>query len=367
MATITLNNITPTLQTGESWIVKYLKRGSTGGYITAGPFTTLPIIITTTDPAGTEYEGVIQTDCGNGIFSNPFPFSQTKGDCPQCPEGACGATMSVVKEKQGGTLQLKATLTPTPVDNNLYKVYANGQAFQSTATLGVYTLNIQDEFIDYSVTLHQICETDIVPGAPETCGKGYLSVNAYSGSSTVYVNFNIDSSGKDLDASQDTLQILYKLCSEEDESYQNYTTVTKTSPKSWSNPTTPPALTEGTCYDFKVDYVCEETTYTSYATLTIYPPCVDNNNPGFKLTTQTSFDVRWDMLNGEQSYTVRVIGPGYDQTQTYIKADVTETGEHSLSFTGMTADTTYSAAISKVCPSGSTYNYPSNFTNTTNP
>ena len=84
MATIILNNITPTLNPGEKWVVKYTKRGSTTGYINAGSYTTLPIVINTTDPEGTEYEGVIQIDCGNGLFSDPFPFSQIPNPVSDC-------------------------------------------------------------------------------------------------------------------------------------------------------------------------------------------------------------------------------------------------------------------------------------------
>lgn len=53
--------------------VRYRLAGSSDPYTTEGPFTTSPISIPTLDAVGTQYEGSLFSDCGNGnITEVPF-------------------------------------------------------------------------------------------------------------------------------------------------------------------------------------------------------------------------------------------------------------------------------------------------------
>lgn len=67
MITVTLDNLVPSGEPADGWIVKYRIKGTTGAYTTpvGSPYSTFPIVFTTTDPDGTLYEGTIQCDCGD--------------------------------------------------------------------------------------------------------------------------------------------------------------------------------------------------------------------------------------------------------------------------------------------------------------
>lgn len=79
MVEITLDNLVPSTLPTDGWKVRYRIKGSVGAYTNAGPFTAFPIVITTTDPAGTLYEGFILRDCGT-LESTEFAW-ETPCDC----------------------------------------------------------------------------------------------------------------------------------------------------------------------------------------------------------------------------------------------------------------------------------------------
>lgn len=66
MVKITLKDILPVTVPDGGWVVGYRVKGTTGAYLTpvGSPFLSVPIEFTTTDAAGTLYEGFIQNDCG---------------------------------------------------------------------------------------------------------------------------------------------------------------------------------------------------------------------------------------------------------------------------------------------------------------
>lgn len=80
MVEITLDNIVPSTPPSDGWVVKYRIKGSGGAYTTAS-YLTFPIVITTTDPAGTLYEGTIQTDC-EGVLGDAVDWT-TPCDCTE--------------------------------------------------------------------------------------------------------------------------------------------------------------------------------------------------------------------------------------------------------------------------------------------
>lgn len=71
---LVLNNIVPATSPVNGWVVGYRVKGTTGGYI-ENYYATQPINITTTDPAGTLYEGWIKSDCGGGFFSDEYTWT----------------------------------------------------------------------------------------------------------------------------------------------------------------------------------------------------------------------------------------------------------------------------------------------------
>lgn len=70
---------TPATVPTDGWNVGYKILGSGGSYTTAGPFTAMPIEITTADPVGTLYEGYITRDCG--VLESTQFFWQTPCNC----------------------------------------------------------------------------------------------------------------------------------------------------------------------------------------------------------------------------------------------------------------------------------------------
>lgn len=73
MVRITISSLTPSTVPTDGWFIRYRIKGSATAYTTVGPYTALPIIINTADPAGTLYEGFIKRDCGV-LESTDFPF-----------------------------------------------------------------------------------------------------------------------------------------------------------------------------------------------------------------------------------------------------------------------------------------------------
>lgn len=75
MATLTLDFTPPSTPPANGYVVKYRVKGTTGPYTTVTPNrTTVPIVITGL-VAHTNYEGVIQSDCGGGLTSTVVAWS----------------------------------------------------------------------------------------------------------------------------------------------------------------------------------------------------------------------------------------------------------------------------------------------------
>lgn len=102
--TITLDNFTPADVPADGWKVGYKILGSGDPYTEAGPFMSAPIIIDTSDPGGTLYEGYIIRDCGD-LESIQY-FWQTPCDCTNAGEG-------YVVSPSGDRCELNETTAPT--------------------------------------------------------------------------------------------------------------------------------------------------------------------------------------------------------------------------------------------------------------
>lgn len=64
----------------NGYYVQYRIHGSTGAYVIAGSFSTSPIDILTGDPPGTQYEGFLYSDCGNGNITK-VAFETISNNC----------------------------------------------------------------------------------------------------------------------------------------------------------------------------------------------------------------------------------------------------------------------------------------------
>ena len=69
---VTLSSPTPSSTPADGWIVGYKIKGAPGAYTVLPPFLAFPIVFTTTDPAGTLYEGYIKRDCGAIVSGDYF-------------------------------------------------------------------------------------------------------------------------------------------------------------------------------------------------------------------------------------------------------------------------------------------------------
>lgn len=105
---VTLDNIVPASVPADGWIVGYRILGTLGPYITPGgsPYVAQPIVFNTADPAGTLYEGFIQSDCG-ALTSTLF-FWQTPCGC---------TTVGYVPSPSGLICELYETQAPTITDS----------------------------------------------------------------------------------------------------------------------------------------------------------------------------------------------------------------------------------------------------------
>ena len=102
MVQITLDNLVPSTPPTDGWIVGYRIKGTTGAYLTpvGSPYMSFPIVFSTTDPAGTLYEGFIKTDCGGGSIGVNFnwvtPCLCTDGTYSPDPSGTiCDKTDTI--------------------------------------------------------------------------------------------------------------------------------------------------------------------------------------------------------------------------------------------------------------------------------
>ncbi len=87
MVEVTLDNLVPSTPPTDGWRVEYRIKGTTGAYITpvGSPFSSFPIVFTTTDPGGTLYEGHVWRDCGT-LESTKFNWV-TPCDCTNAGVG----------------------------------------------------------------------------------------------------------------------------------------------------------------------------------------------------------------------------------------------------------------------------------------
>lgn len=125
---ITINSILSASVPTEGWIVKYRVKGTLGAYITAvgSPFMAQPIIIDTTDAAGTLYEGKIKCDCGS-LESDELSW-ETPCDC----EGG------FVVGPSGSICQSEEFTTPT-VTNSGYCLSASVNGAYNVLESRIYT------------------------------------------------------------------------------------------------------------------------------------------------------------------------------------------------------------------------------------
>lgn len=73
---ITINFTPCTPAPANGYRVLYRPAGSTIPYRNAGNFTSSPIVINDTlDAGGTDYEGVLQSQCGTNTFGVQVPFT----------------------------------------------------------------------------------------------------------------------------------------------------------------------------------------------------------------------------------------------------------------------------------------------------
>lgn len=364
MATIILNNITPALLSGEKWIVKYLKRGSTSGYTTAGPFTTLPISITTTDPAGTEYEGVVQTDCGTGIFSNPYPFSQT----PAIPDSC-----KPVTNLTSSTSATSIALSWDAASNSYFYIIRYKNSIGASQWTYAYTNDLQyvinglNQSTQYDVEVYTTCnKTDITAttGVPQPyCGPLSIGITDTSTKDGCSYSYTI---------AKDSLNTAtnHKLYICVSDSYYPCTDFTYVKDITLTNGTyTENVTTEVTCdkyYFLKIESDCGTDKVSNITSTRIATPCTDENNPRFELTTQNSMNIKVDVSQFDSSFTIRLTGPnGYDNTinHTVVSGETV----YSANFTGLVPNTEYVGHVSKTCIGGYSYTYLSTFPNTTSP
>jgi hypothetical protein len=92
--TMALNNITIDFNPcspppANGYKVLYRIAGTLGAYRDGGNFSASPIVIHDTDPVGTQYEGILKSDCGDGIYGPDVPFTTSGsggggGGTPTC-------------------------------------------------------------------------------------------------------------------------------------------------------------------------------------------------------------------------------------------------------------------------------------------
>lgn len=110
MVRITISSLTPSTPPTDGWKVGYRIKGSTGGYTSpvGSPFTSLPIVFDTLDPAGTLYEGYVKRDCGT-TESSDFLWVT-----------ACNCTTGGYVVNETGTGCKKVETIPAIVTNSGY-------------------------------------------------------------------------------------------------------------------------------------------------------------------------------------------------------------------------------------------------------
>lgn len=141
MVRVTLDSIIPGTVPADGWVVRYRIKGSGGAYTTLPPFTSLPIIFTTTDPAGTLYEGFIKRDCGS-LESLEFAWVTS-----------CRCASTYIPSASGTYCQKTETISPT-ITNSGYCLTASKNPVYSSYETRVYQLGFTNS------------DLALVPGTP---------------------------------------------------------------------------------------------------------------------------------------------------------------------------------------------------------
>lgn len=178
--TVTFTPCTPTPSGG--WNIIYRESGSSGGYSSAGPFTSSPAVFgdALSLPEGTQYEGFIRSDCGDGSLGNQVPWStgvttvqivnlsgsnvnitQVNG----IPGFALGSPVGPGTQRLGShggpfTAAISATVTGSPISGSL-SLYKNGSLLECTniGSAGAYS------FVSQSFLLADIIQVRWFGGA----------------------------------------------------------------------------------------------------------------------------------------------------------------------------------------------------------
>lgn len=134
---VTLSSVIPNTPPAEGWQVRYRIKGSSDAYTTAigSPFTALPIVFDTTDPAGTLYEGYIKSDCG----------TTESVDFAWVTPCACPDTYVV---SAGGAGCEKVESIPATVTNSGYCLTASVNGVYGSEEMRVYNLSfVNSDFL----------------------------------------------------------------------------------------------------------------------------------------------------------------------------------------------------------------------------
>jgi len=154
MVQVTLENITPSTVPTDGWIVRYRIKGSVGAYTTIGPFNSQPIQFTTTDPAGTLYEGFIKRDCGD-LESEEFAW-----------EAPCNCTDDEYILNAGGNGCIKNETQAPNVSNSGFCLAPSTNAVYSSFGSRIYNLGFtnSDLFIVPGGSNANIFASMVTPG-----------------------------------------------------------------------------------------------------------------------------------------------------------------------------------------------------------
>jgi hypothetical protein len=127
MVEVTISSLTPSTVPTDGWLVRYRIKGTTGGYTTpvGSPYTSLPIVFSTTDAAGTLYEIQVAKDCGT-IDSDWFDVS-TPCDCT-----TAGYTPTIDDDCR------KTTTIDATVSNSGFCLVASTNAVYSSYSSRIY-------------------------------------------------------------------------------------------------------------------------------------------------------------------------------------------------------------------------------------
>ena len=218
MVQVTISSLTPSSVPASGWDVKYRILGTTGAYTTAtgSPFSSLPIIFSTTDPGGTLYEVQIARNCGTLESTNyeldtpcnctDTSYTSTGIDCRKTSSvdptvthsGYCLApsvngayTNFGTRVYNSGFTLATLLLSPGTVDANIYgNSTLNYQWCNSTASLSLGPMNRDAVWIDTNCDGNK----DALPDGTKTTIA--FMVNNTGADKTIYVGIGGDNQFK---------------------------------------------------------------------------------------------------------------------------------------------------------------------------